>query len=399
MAWLVSDKIGNPGGATNPWSADPTSVFVDSSGYLHLKIQLINYVLYSTEVRSMIPTRFGKHLFQTIYPLDSIPDCIVLGLFLYRDTVKLSEIDIEFTKTFGFGKDIGSFSVKNSNLVNPTNSFLTHFNFNMQKGTYSTHVMNWTSIFPNTVTLQFQSFPGHYEIPTVGVWKDTTITSSSLQYIPQASDSMYIMMNFWVNMCSAAPANSGLWDMVISGASFPYTPSVTMSVIAGSHGKVTASGPLTVPLLGDRTFTIVPDAGYHIDTVKIDGVIDNTAKNTGTISLANIDKSHTIQVAFAVTSSIKKPLFSISHLPRLAIITSKSFPVEISYSVPPDGINSKLELFTAKGQKLFSVPLSGNSSGRIRIGEILHCPLKTGRYLCRLNSMSGSSIERSFIIY
>ncbi|MEH7503588.1 S8 family serine peptidase [Neobacillus drentensis] len=70
----------------------------------------------------------------------------------------------------------------------------------------------------------------------------------------------------------------------------------TIKVTAGDHGAISPSGSVSVNHGTDKTFTITPNIGYEIATLKVDGV-DTTATNN-TYTLTNVTSDHTIDVTF-----------------------------------------------------------------------------------------------------
>ena len=66
---------------------------------------------------------------------------------------------------------------------------------------------------------------------------------------------------------------------------------------AGAHGSISPDTTQTVPYGSDATFTFTPDVGYHIASLKIDGV---TVPNAKTYTFRNVVDNHTIAVTFAI---------------------------------------------------------------------------------------------------
>ena len=71
----------------------------------------------------------------------------------------------------------------------------------------------------------------------------------------------------------------------------------TITASAGSHGSISPSGSVTVPVGTDKTFTITPDSGYHIADVRVDG------ESVGAVSsykFSKVTEDHTIVASFAI---------------------------------------------------------------------------------------------------
>src|SRR5439155_10519830 len=71
---------------------------------------------------------------------------------------------------------------------------------------------------------------------------------------------------------------------------------------AGAHGSISPAGSLSVDCGSSQTFTITPDACYHIADVLVDGV--SVGAGSG-YTFSNVTADHTISASFAVdTKSI-----------------------------------------------------------------------------------------------
>ena len=75
--------------------------------------------------------------------------------------------------------------------------------------------------------------------------------------------------------------------------------SFTISATAGANGTITPSGSVNVTYNANQQFTIAPSAGYHIDSVLVDGSrVDSTTSYTFNAVVAN----HTIRAVFRINS-------------------------------------------------------------------------------------------------
>ncbi len=70
----------------------------------------------------------------------------------------------------------------------------------------------------------------------------------------------------------------------------------TITATAGPGGSISPSGPVSVNGGASQTFTITPNAGYHIDSVQVDGAY---AGNSSPYTFTAIDANHTIRGIFA----------------------------------------------------------------------------------------------------
>jgi hypothetical protein len=70
----------------------------------------------------------------------------------------------------------------------------------------------------------------------------------------------------------------------------------TVTVTQGAHGTI-APGTTLVPVHGSQAFAITPDAGYHVDSVKVDGAkVDSTTSYT----FSNVTADHAITAFFSI---------------------------------------------------------------------------------------------------
>jgi uncharacterized repeat protein (TIGR02543 family) len=73
--------------------------------------------------------------------------------------------------------------------------------------------------------------------------------------------------------------------------------SYAISATAGNHGQIDPTGVVHVVHGDDQHFGFVPDVGYHVDSVIVDGALQPDSTNGFTFE--NVTDSHTIHVSFA----------------------------------------------------------------------------------------------------
>jgi hypothetical protein len=69
----------------------------------------------------------------------------------------------------------------------------------------------------------------------------------------------------------------------------------TITASAGTGGSISPSGPVVVNYDGSQTFTIIPDTGYSIADVMVDGVSQGTVDS---YPFTNVTADHTISATF-----------------------------------------------------------------------------------------------------
>lgn len=116
--WRVKGP-GNYGPGPNNFNHLPESVWVDSSGHLHLSIKQISGAWYSTEVTLADTLGYGDYIFTTRGSLNQLDPRTVLGLFLWQYLPgwdpgnawwnPYNEIDIEYSRWGNSGNEIGQF--------------------------------------------------------------------------------------------------------------------------------------------------------------------------------------------------------------------------------------------------------------------------------------------------
>jgi len=102
-----------------------------------------------------------------------------------------------------------------------------------------------------------------------------------------------------VDGASAGAATSVTFNNVTADHSISVTfkplPDYTLTATAGDHGTISPSGSLTVHQGDDQTFTMVPDIGYQVADVLVDGVSQGAVTS---ITFNNIGSDHAVSVSF-----------------------------------------------------------------------------------------------------
>ncbi|MEA1912717.1 MAG: hypothetical protein U9N06_02635 [candidate division WOR-3 bacterium] len=204
--WRVKSGYWGPG--DNYWSAGEKSVWVDTNGYLHLKIRNVSGTWYCAEVSTQTFTRYGIHRFYINAPLDSLDKNVIFAPFLYKNDS--TEIDIEFSR---WGEENPGFN--SQYVVQPWNKKENLHRFLMElKGTHTSHYINWQSS-----SVKFKSIYGHYPEPP-----DSNCLLHQWLYkgndIPHQSENLRIHINLWL-MTGNPPSNGKEVEVVITDADLP----------------------------------------------------------------------------------------------------------------------------------------------------------------------------------
>ncbi len=183
--WTV--KSGNEiGPGPNNWSED--NAWVDSTGQLHLKINLVSGKWYCAEVYSNDRLGFGKYQWYVVARLDKFDKNVVLGLFPYSGPDGQNEIDIEIAKWGNATNNVGNFTVypSKSELLSNSKTFAVTLS-----GNFTTHRFNW-----QTKGVLFQMLHGHRSDNSHEIARWNFAPSRYQDYIPQRP--MKTHMNLWL---------------------------------------------------------------------------------------------------------------------------------------------------------------------------------------------------------
>jgi hypothetical protein len=202
--WSIkSGRHSNPG--HNDWN--PNNVFVDTNGFLHLKITY-NTNSGNWDCAGLYTTsrlRFGTYQWEVEGRLDQLDRYVVLGLFPYAGPPGLNEIDIEYTR---WGKaanhDCWWTIYPNSGTTVARNNA----SFNLSE-TYTTSRLTWSSS-----GVHYWHMGGFQPIGTIAnLFAEWNCASSSpAQNIPQQA--MPLHMNLWLYQ-GHAPANGQSVEVII----------------------------------------------------------------------------------------------------------------------------------------------------------------------------------------
>ena len=147
------------------------------------------------------------------------------------------------------------------------------------------------------------TFDGNGGTPSGG---SMTTTDQKLPSLPSASRSGSYNFDGWYTEKSGGTkittdtvfsANTTVyahWMYTGGGGGGGYSY-YTIEATAGAGGSISPSGNVSVREGGDQTFTITPDKGYAVSTVKIDGKSIGAVKS---YTFENVSRTHTIEVIF-----------------------------------------------------------------------------------------------------
>lgn len=88
--------MASEGPGPNPWSA--SNVWVDSKGYLHLKVSQKDGKWSCAEIWTTEPLGFGTYECHTVGRVDKLDQNLIFSMFSYAGPDGVNEIDIEYAK-------------------------------------------------------------------------------------------------------------------------------------------------------------------------------------------------------------------------------------------------------------------------------------------------------------
>ncbi|GAB1417969.1 hypothetical protein MASR2M12_07340 [Bacteroidales bacterium] len=125
----------------------------------------------------------------------------------------------------------------------------------------------------------------------------------------------------------------------------------TITATAGANGSIAPSGAVTVNHGENKTFTISPNAGYHIADVLVDGV---SVGAVATYTFSNVTANHTISTSFAINT------YTITATAGANGSIAPSGAVTVNY-----GANQTFTFTANTGYQVSSVLVDGVSVGAV----------------------------------
>jgi len=123
----------------------------------------------------------------------------------------------------------------------------------------------------------------------------------------------------------------------------------TITASAGNNGSISPNGVVYVDYGSNKTFTFIPNTGYHVDSVFIDGIYQGSGIS---YTFTNITDNHTIYVVFAINKyTITSSVSAHGTITPLGEITV-TYGDSLNFIITPE-----------EGYHILSVIVDGNSVG------------------------------------
>jgi uncharacterized repeat protein (TIGR02543 family) len=135
---------------------------------------------------------------------------------------------------------------------------------------------------------------------TISPSGDVEVSEGTDQSFTITADGGYEIADVVVDSISVGPVSTYPFTNVVANhnisASFsPVAVTYTIGASAGAGGSISPSGSVIVSQGADQTFTVTPDAGYHISDVVVDSV---SVGAVGSYPFTNVQDDHTIAAIF-----------------------------------------------------------------------------------------------------
>ena len=124
----------------------------------------------------------------------------------------------------------------------------------------------------------------------------------------------------------------------------------TLKASAGAHGAISSPGTTTVDFGADATYTITPDAGYHVASVTVDG----DAKALGNVVFKNVSADHTVAATFALNTYTIVPAAGVHGAISSATTQTVAYGADATFTITP-----------ASGYKVSAVLVDGVAVGAV----------------------------------
>lgn len=250
LTWDVRTWDGEPG--PNAWRED--GVYIDDSGYLHLKIQKVSGAWYSSEIDSRNLYSYGVYRCKVENALNNLDPNIVFSMFTYSDDTH--ELDIEISKWTSDTKELW-YSNQPTTFpgydITDSQAVICQIDWQEDYITYSTWYEDGTLISEYSTTTNIPSVSS-YLIFNLWLIDPTSGMADGLDY-------ELIVSEFEIDPTST-PGEQAMIVYVSSLGTDDYTVDGTADDVeinqaltyANTNG--TASAPITVYLRGPYTYEI-----------------------------------------------------------------------------------------------------------------------------------------------
>ncbi len=239
--------------------------------------------------------------------------------------------------------------VVNSVIVDGVNvGAVTSYSFNTVNGNHTI-----TASFISTFTITASTTSTNGAISPAG---STTVPVAGSQSYAITANPGYKINYVAVNGVSVGAVASYTFNNVKANATIKadFVPiTYTITVTQTPNGYVTPYTYSGFIQGANQTYKIMPNAGYHVATLTVDG---NPVTSATSYPFTNIQANHSISATFAIN-----PSYTIT-----ASVTSGSGTITPAGATPVvGGLNQKFTITPATGNKIYSVLVDGTNVGAV----------------------------------
>ena len=169
---------------------------------------------------------------------------------------------------------------------------------------------------------------------------------------------------------------------------FPlYMPTFTIAASTGANGSISPSGNVVVDSASNKTFTITPNANYHIDSVIVNGVYAGTMSS---YTFTNVLSNQTIVAKFAPNA------LTISASAGENGSITPSGNIAVSY-----GANQSFTISANAGYHIDSVTVDGTNVGAVSsydftnviVNHTITAVFAINTYTLTVNAVNGTIVK------
>jgi hypothetical protein len=155
----------------------------------------------------------------------------------------------------------------------------------------------------------------------------------------------YHLDSLYVDGTPVTPATSYSFTNVTANHTIHATFAIdvfTITASAGIHGAIDPSGVVAVDYGASRAFTLTADAGYHLDSLYVDGA---PVGPVSPLTLTNVQANHTIHATFVVNPAV--PAITLLTVAQQKTGNAAGSTTAILIGWPAVGTGATIELYRA----------------------------------------------------
>jgi hypothetical protein len=194
-----------------------------------------------------------------------------------------------------------------------------------------------------------------------------SVTDGGSKAFTITADSGYVISDVLVDGSSVGATSSVTFGNVTADHTISATfavgttlCTVTPTVVGGSGGSIIPTSTFSMPVGSSITCYFVPDTGYEVATITVDGsVVPASALNDdGSYTFSNVTTNHTISVSFVLISSVTTHTITATPGSNGSISPSGSQSVT-------DGGSKTFTITANSGYHIADVLVDGSSAGAV----------------------------------